>query len=70
MFALFTNVQEYVVFAGTISVPLVGVTVNAEPLQAVTVVFAMFGIGFTVTVTLKAAPAQEVTCDILTARTR
>jgi len=40
------------VFAGTISVPLIGVTVNAKPLHIVRVTFAITGFGFTVTVTV------------------
>ena len=59
IFALSTNVQEYVVFEGTISVPFEGVTVNPVPLQVFAVVLAIVGIGFTVTVTVNGVPEQE-----------
>ena len=58
IFALSTYVQEYVVFEGTISEPLEGVTVNAVPLQVLAVVLAIVGIGLTVTVTVKDVPVQ------------
>ena len=58
MFALLTNVQEYVVFAGTMSEPLEGVTVNTVPLQVFAVVLAIVGIGLTVTVTVNGVPVQ------------
>ena len=51
-------VQVYTVPVGTISVPLVGLIVNAVPLHIVAVVFAILGLGFTVTVTVKFEPVQ------------
>ena len=44
----------YTVFAGTISVGALftGVIVNAVPVQMVCVLFAITGVGFTVTTTL------------------
>jgi hypothetical protein len=49
----------YVVPAGTIPlVPLAGVTVNAVVLQVVAVIAVMFGLGLTVTVSVKLAPVQ------------
>jgi hypothetical protein len=52
--------QLYVVLDGTIpSVPLTGVTVNADLLHTVVVIAFMDGIGFTVTVTVNVAPTQE-----------
>ena len=44
--------QEYVVLAGTISVPFVGVTVKVPLLQIVVVLAAITGTGLTVTVTV------------------
>jgi hypothetical protein len=41
---------------GTISVPLAGITVKAVPLHVVAVLAAIAGVGFTVTVTVKAVP--------------
>jgi Fe-S cluster assembly scaffold protein SufB len=52
--------QVYVVFAGTISVPFVGVTVNVPLLQIVVVLAAITGVGFTVTVTVNGAPVHVV----------
>ncbi|MBK8884447.1 MAG: hypothetical protein IPN67_19440 [Bacteroidales bacterium] len=52
-------VHVYVVPPGTISAPpLTGVIVKAAPLQIVAVLFAIVALGFTVTVTVKVAPAQ------------
>ena len=48
----------YNVFVGTMSVPFVGVTLNAKPLHIVRVTFAITGFGFTVTVTVNDAPSQ------------
>jgi hypothetical protein len=45
-----------VVPAGTISVPLVGVTEKVPPLQIVAVLFAIVGFGLTVTVTVNGVP--------------
>jgi hypothetical protein len=50
--------QEYVVPIGTISVPLVGATLKAVPLQTITVLLVIVGLGFTVTVTVKGVPVQ------------
>ena len=50
--------QLYVVPAGTMSVPLTGVTVNITALQVVAVLAAIEGTGLTVTVTVKGEPVQ------------
>lgn len=47
--------QVYVVFDGTISEPLEGVTVNVPVLQMVAVFAAITGVGFTTTTTLLVA---------------
>jgi hypothetical protein len=44
--------------AGTKSVPFTGVTENPTALHTVAVLAAIAGFGFTVIVTLKAAPVQ------------
>ena len=52
-------VQLYVVPVGTISPPpLLGVSVNVEPLQTFIVFAAMLGVGLTVTVTVNGVPVQ------------
>ena len=50
--------HEYVVPDGTLSVPSTGVTVNISPEQITSVVFAMFGTGSTVTVTVNVLPVH------------
>ena len=58
-FALAATVQVYVVLAGTISVPFAGVTVNVASSQIVAVVFAITGVGLTVTETVNGVPEHE-----------
>ena len=50
--------HEYVVPAGTMSVPFEGLTVKVSAEQIVAVVFAIVGVGLTVTVTLNGVPGQ------------
>jgi hypothetical protein len=51
--------QVYVVPAGTIPfVPFAGVMLNDAPLHVVVVIAVMAGVGFTITVTANALPAQ------------
>ena len=50
--------HAYVVLAGIISVPLVGVTVNATPLHVVAVLFAIVVLGLTVTIIVNVDPTQ------------
>ena len=50
--------HAYVVPDGTMSVPLLGVTVNPDPLHALTVLFAIVAFGLTVTVTVNVEPTQ------------
>jgi len=54
--------QLYNVPAGTIPfVPFVGVTVNNTPLQVIPVIAVIADTGFTLTVTVKLAPAPQLT---------
>ena len=50
--------HAYVVPVGTMSVPLVGVTVNATPLHVVAVLFAIVVLGLTVTTIVNVDPTQ------------
>jgi hypothetical protein len=50
--------HAYVVPDGTMSVPLLGVTVNPVPLHVLAVLFAIFAFGLTVTVTVNVDPTQ------------
>ena len=63
-FALAATVQVYVVLAGTISVPFAGVTVNVPSSQIVAVVFAITGVGLTVTVVVKAEPVHKLVAGV------
>lgn len=58
--------QLYVVPAGTMSAPLIGVTVNGVPLQVVMLSLAMAGVGFIVTVTVKGVPGQAAGVVVVT----
>ena len=51
-------VHVYVVLAGTMSVAFTGLIAIEPPLQMVAVLFAIVGLGFTVTSTLNVDPAQ------------
>ena len=53
-------VQLYTVPVGTISVPLVGLTVNVPLLHMVESLLAMLGVGFTTTVTVWGYAGQPV----------
>ena len=50
--------QLYVVPAGTISAPFVGVTVNVTPPQTAVALFEIVGVGFTVNVRVNVGPEQ------------
>jgi hypothetical protein len=50
--------HAYVVPDGTMSVPLLGVTVKPDPLHALVVVFAIIAFGFTVNVNVLLVPVQ------------
>ena len=55
---LSATVHVYVVLAGTISVPLLGVTVNGAPLQIVADLLAITGFGLMVILKVAVVPVH------------
>ena len=58
------TVHVYVVFAGTISVPFAGVTVNVPSSQMVADLLAITGVGFIVTVVENDEPVHKLVAGV------